>query len=73
MLATVCGSSRVRFIYGSRTVANHAQGRENWFNKEQPNLLEGRFAGFFSQVKFQNLFFVFAGKRLLCAGGQNKI
>jgi len=26
--ATVCGSSRVRFNYGPRTVANHAQGRE---------------------------------------------
>lgn len=28
MPATVCGSSRFRFNYGSRTVANHAQGRE---------------------------------------------
>ena len=35
MLATVCGSSRDRFIYGSRTVANHVQGRENGFTKEQ--------------------------------------
>jgi hypothetical protein len=33
--ATVCGSSRVRFNYGPRTVANHEQGREIWFSKEQ--------------------------------------
>lgn len=35
VLATDCGSSQVRFIYGPRTVANHEQGRENWFHKEQ--------------------------------------
>jgi len=37
MLATVWGSSRDRFIYGSRTVANHEQGREIVFYKEQLN------------------------------------
>jgi hypothetical protein len=31
VLATVCGSSRDRFIYGSRTVVNHEQGREICF------------------------------------------
>jgi hypothetical protein len=38
MLATVCGSSRDRFIYGSRTVANHEQGREIIFYNEQLQL-----------------------------------
>jgi len=37
VLATVCGSSRDRFNYGPRTVANHEQGREIVFNKEQLN------------------------------------
>jgi len=51
VLATVCGSSRVRFIYGPRTVVNHAQGREIIFYKEQTDWKENRPAAVISQVK----------------------
>jgi hypothetical protein len=56
VLATVCGSSRVRFIYGPRTVANHEQGREIIFNKEQTHWREVRLTCGFSQAKFENKF-----------------
>jgi hypothetical protein len=59
VLATVCGSSRVRFIYGPRTVANHEQGREIIFTKSNLNWLKHRSAGQFSQVKFAKIFSCF--------------
>jgi len=59
VLATVCGSSRVRFIYGPRTVANHEQGREIIFYKDQTDWLEARPPGGFSQVKYENKFSCF--------------
>jgi len=56
VLATDCGSSRVRFNYGPRTVANHEQGREIIFNKDQTDWSQARPPGGFSQVKFANKF-----------------
>ena len=57
MLAIVCGSSRVRFNYGPRTVSNHAQSREIWFSKEQLQLhRKSSRAGIISS---ENLKFIF--------------
>jgi hypothetical protein len=69
ILATVCGSSRVRFNYGSRTVANHAQGREIFNLKEQFELLQVRPAPGFSQVIFSEKFSGKTGTRLLFGCG----
>jgi len=68
--ATVCGSSRVRFIYGPRTVANHAQGREIIFYKEQLNWLENRSTGVLSQVKSANIFSSFDQPGLAFRAGE---
>ena len=68
--ATVCGSSRVRFIYGPRTVANHAQGREIIFYKEQTDYQNSRPAAVFSQVKFENKFLVFKQLALAFPSGE---
>ena len=65
MLATVCGSFRDRFIYGSRTVANHQQSRENWFSKDQTYLPHRSLSsGNFSR---ENLKFIFLFRRLMLA------
>jgi len=57
MPATIECSSLDRFNYGSRTVANHAQGRENWFAKEQFQLRQKSApAGFFSSEIFKKIF-----------------
>jgi len=60
MLATVCGSFRDRFNYGSRTVANHAQGREIWFSKEQLQLPRtSAHSLFFTSEISKNIFAIF--------------
>ena len=67
--ATVCGSSRVRFNYGPRTVVNHEQGRENFrFNKERLHLIN-RPVRQFSQELFSKIFFGDGGKFLLWLPG----
>jgi hypothetical protein len=65
VLATVCGSSRVRFNYGPRTVANHEQGREIVFAKINFNCPEHPPGAGFSQAKFSEKFFNFLQPRLL--------